>query len=85
MKGLAVSSHGPNELDAIEKQKLLVLDAETTGLKPRRDEVLSLTILDGHGAVLLDERFGTTRHRRWDEAQTVHGISCAGPTGQGPT
>ena len=77
MKGLAVNSHGPNELDVIKKQKLRVIDTETTGLKPRCDEVLSLTILDGRGAVLLNERFGTARHRRWDEAQSVHGISPA--------
>lgn len=75
MEGLPVNSYGPGELDVIEKQELRVIDTETTGLKPRRDEVLSLTILDGYGAVLLDERFGTACHRRWDEAQSVHGIS----------
>lgn len=77
MGGLAADSYDPGELDVIEKQGLQIIDTETMGLKPRRDEVLSLTILDGCGTVLLDERFGTARHRRWDEAQSVQGISPA--------
>lgn len=62
-------------MGGIEPEHLLVLDTETTGLDPRRDEVLSLSIVDGEGRVLLDERFGATRHRRWDAAQAVHGIA----------
>lgn len=54
---------------------LLVLDVETTGLKPRRDEVLSLSIVDGEGRTVLDERFGAARHDCWNAAQTVHGIA----------
>ncbi len=55
--------------------KLLVIDVETTGLKPHRDEVIALTILDDQGSVILDERFGTRQHQRWDRAENVHGIS----------
>lgn len=58
-----------------EPRHLLVLDTETTGLNPRRDEVLSLTIVDGEGRTILDERFGARRHSRWDAAQAVHGIA----------
>ncbi len=55
--------------------KLLILDVETTGLKPHRDEVIALTILDDHGSVLLDERFGARHHQQWSRAEAVHGIS----------
>lgn len=69
---------------AVLPQRLIVLDTETTGLDPRRDEVLSLSVIDGKGRVILDERFGTARHRRWDAAQAVHGISPSDVAGLAP-
>ena len=65
-------------------KKLLVLDTETTGLNPRRDEVLSLSIVNREGQVLLDERFGTLRSHRWDTAQAVHGIAPSDVAGLKP-
>ena len=59
----------------LSTRHLLVLDTEATGLNPRRDEVLSLSIIDREGRTVLDERFGAVRHDRWDAAQTVHGIA----------
>lgn len=78
---------GPSQLDpkpAARPRQLLVLDTETTGLNPRRDEVLSLSIIDGEGQAILDERFAATRHRRWDAAQAVHGISPSDVAGLDP-
>ena len=63
---------------------MLVLDTETTGLNPRRDEVLSLSIVNREGQALLDERFGTVRNRRWDTAQAVHGIAPSDVAGLRP-
>ena len=77
----------PSQLDpkpAARRRQLLVLDTETTGLNPRRDEVLSLSIIDGEGRAILDERFAATRHRRWDAAQAVHGISPSDVAGLDP-
>lgn len=65
----------PGQEPVSQPRRLVVLDTETTGLNPRHDEVLSLSIIDRAGQVLLDERFGAARHRRWDAAQAVHGIS----------
>ncbi len=74
----------PGQEPGFRPKRALVLDTETTGLNPRRDEVLSLSIIDRAGQALLDERFGAARHRRWDAAQAVHGISPADVAGLEP-
>ena len=71
-------------MDSSRSKKMLVLDTETTGLNPRRDEVLSLSIVNREGQALLDERFGTVRNRRWDTAQAVHGIAPSDVAGLRP-
>lgn len=71
-------------MDSSRPKKLLVLDTETTGLNPRRDEVLSLSIVNREGQILLDERFGTVRSHRWDTAQAVHGIAPSDVAGLRP-
>ena len=49
--------------------ELAVLDFETTGLVPGQDEVLQVAVVDGTGAVLMNEycrsvtRRGPTRRR----------------------
>lgn len=71
-------------MDGFEPKRLLVLDVETTGLRPRHDEVLSLSIIDWEGQTVLDERFDPAQHRRWDSAQAVHGIAPKDVEGLGP-
>ena len=52
------------------------LDVETTGLSPRSDEILSLSIVDAEtGEVLLDQMYRPARRRSWPKAQSIHGIS----------
>ena len=56
------------------KQRI-ALDLETTGTNPNVDEILSLSIVDGSGRVLLDEMFRPTHRKSWPSAQKVNRIT----------
>ena len=52
----------------------IVIDTETTGLDPDKDELLQVSIIDVDGNKLFDSYFKPCV-RSWDSAQTVNGIS----------
>lgn len=52
-----------------------VLDLETTGLSPYTDEILSVSICDGNGNVLMDELVKPKFTDAWPDAEKVNGIS----------
>ena len=54
--------------------KMICLDTETTGVNPKRDEVLTLSIVDGEGDILFDRMFKPTRVEAWPYASRVNGI-----------
>lgn len=53
----------------------VVIDFETTGLSPYCDEILSVSIIDENGKVLLDKLCKPAVVRSWEAAQAIHGIS----------
>jgi DNA polymerase III subunit epsilon len=55
--------------------RTVYLDTETTGLNPRRDEIVEIALLDEHGEPLLDTLVRPSRMLRWPDAQAIHGIS----------
>lgn len=59
------------------RTKRLVLDTETTGLKPGIDEILTLSIVDGAGEIVWDALYKPEHTAEWPEAEAVNGISPA--------
>ena len=59
---------------AWDKDKVFVLDTETTGLQDY-DEVLSLSVVNLNDDVLFDELIKPTHRRTWVRAQKIHGIT----------
>jgi DNA polymerase-3 subunit epsilon len=55
----------------------LVLDTEATDKYPETAEVLSVSIIDNTGVVLLDTLVRPVRHTVWPAAQKIHGITPA--------
>lgn len=53
----------------------IILDTETTGLKPEIDELLQVSIIDTYGDVLLDEYIKPDRAQEWPEAMRINGIT----------
>ena len=66
----------------IAKNKIIILDTETTGLPDSlvdgsllEHEVLQLVIIDGTGLLLMNELFRPIKNIDWPEAQMIHGIT----------
>lgn len=64
-------------VSGIELSKVIVVDTETTGLDESKDEVLSLSIVDGNGAVLFDHLIKPAHRKRWPNATEIHEIKWA--------
>lgn len=59
------------------KSGIIVVDVESTGLTPGKDEVLQLSVIDGDGNTLINEYIQPYYSKQWPDAQRVHGISPA--------
>lgn len=53
----------------------IILDTETTGLKPEIDELLQVSIIDTNGHTLLDVYLRPTRCTEWPEAMEINRIT----------
>lgn len=59
----------------MKKEKIIILDTETTGFSPTSDEILQLSIIDGNNEVLINEYFKPEYKAEWKEAMAVNGIT----------
>ena len=76
----AVSKQVKSESKQNIKENFVVIDFETTGTNyncnsPDMDEILSVSIIDQDGKVLMNTFCNTERKKYWYGAQRVHGIS----------
>lgn len=55
--------------------KVIYFDTETTGLNSDIDEILSISIVDGAGGVLLNSLVKPVHNASWEEAGAVNGIT----------
>ena len=54
---------------------MIIIDTETTGLKPGIDELLQVSIINEHGDTLLDRYIRPTRCKEWPEAMAINHIT----------
>ena len=54
---------------------MIIIDTETTGLKPGIDELLQVSIINEHGDTLLDRYIRPTRCTEWPEAMAINHIT----------
>ena len=62
-------------INEIEKDKLICLDIETTGLNRLEDEILQISIIDGNNKVLFNEYIKPVHMGSWPVAEIINGIS----------
>lgn len=56
------------------RNKVIVLDTETTGLNST-DEILQISIIDDNSNILLDTLVHPYYHSTWPDAEKIHGIT----------
>ena len=57
-----------------DRAKILFFDLELTGFYDR-DEILSITIIDGFGELVMDTLVRPTHTKKWKKTEKIHGIT----------
>jgi len=57
-----------------DKKKILFFDLELTGFYDR-DEILSITIVDAEGTLIMDTLVKPTHTKKWKRTEKIHGIT----------
>ena len=66
----------PHPIPDVAPEKIVCYDLETTGLDYEdKDEILSVTFIDGNGNALLNTLIKPETRKRWPNAQKINGIS----------
>ncbi len=63
-----------NEFYGMQRKKVLFFDLELTGVY-HHDEILSVSIVDGTGEVIMDTLVKPARKRKWKQTEKIHGIT----------
>lgn len=58
----------------MERSRVLFFDLELTGFYDR-DEILSISIVDGHGNLIMDTLVRPTHTTKWKRTEKIHGIT----------
>lgn len=61
--------------NAVRRDRIYILDTETTGLDPQVDELLQVSITDMDGNTVFNRFYRPERTESWPEAQRINGIS----------
>ena len=72
---LAYSALAENSVPCDNASRTICFDVETTGLNPKNDEILQISIIDGEGGVLLSTYVKPKHHTSWYAAQKIHKIT----------
>jgi len=63
-----------NEYYGMERRRVLFFDLELTGVY-NHDEILSISIVDGTGAVIMDTLVKPAHKKKWKQTEKIHGIT----------
>ena len=63
-----------NEFYNMDRARILFFDLELTGFYDR-DEILSITIIDGTGKLIMDTLVKPTHTSKWKNTEKIHGIT----------
>ncbi len=57
-----------------DRERTLFFDLELTGFYDR-DEILSISIIDGYGKIIMDTMVKPTHTKKWKRTEKIHGIT----------